>query len=298
MRREIQRYLDEHGATYTTEALRRGLLDAGYGPVEVDRALAEWQEERSGGMPSAEARRRFRRWALLLHVGGLVFVLVVLLVVYRAPFEAVVSIAGVALAIALLIGWAISSAIGRMLLPSTGLLVALIAPAVSVILLGGTCLALATAAIGPPPRVGAVEVHLDEPAFDGVGAALCHGANGGYVSVFAEDVGMLDGRTVSASVNLYPSSAGPAPVEPGAEPPVDGPRSFDVGITLLGGGPGEAPGDFYGAAGGGEIEIDASGDGLSGTARFDRLARMPGDPTVDLGAGPESISGTLSWRCE
>lgn len=43
----IKGYLDEHGTTYTPEALRKGLLDAGYDPNEVDAALAAFSAERA-----------------------------------------------------------------------------------------------------------------------------------------------------------------------------------------------------------------------------------------------------------
>jgi hypothetical protein len=41
MRPEIEAYLREHGAKYTTDALRRQLIDAGHDPAEVDAALRE-----------------------------------------------------------------------------------------------------------------------------------------------------------------------------------------------------------------------------------------------------------------
>ena len=43
----IKSYLDEHGATYTPEALRKGLLDAGHEPAAIDAALAAFASERA-----------------------------------------------------------------------------------------------------------------------------------------------------------------------------------------------------------------------------------------------------------
>jgi hypothetical protein len=50
----IKRYLEDHGSTYTPEALRKGLLDAGYDPGEVEAALAAFA---SGRAPAAAERR-------------------------------------------------------------------------------------------------------------------------------------------------------------------------------------------------------------------------------------------------
>lgn len=74
----IKRYLDEHGATYTHEALRKGLLESGYEPGAVDAALAAFASERA----AASAGRRPLRayvwsvfWIGALSVLGLVSVL-------------------------------------------------------------------------------------------------------------------------------------------------------------------------------------------------------------------------------
>ena len=71
MRPEIQEYLARHGREYTPEALRRGLVDAGHDPTEVDEALDEWRATGGGSSPDA-AGRTFSRWAFWLHVAALV----------------------------------------------------------------------------------------------------------------------------------------------------------------------------------------------------------------------------------
>ena len=170
----IKRYLDEHGATYTPEALRKGLLDAGYDPAEVDAALAEWTAAGGAGGRGAQARLTFGRWALWLHAAALVAVFV-LLIALKGPAAIGTALLGCAvLAVALVIGWAISSMIGRALLPATGSLVALIVPALSALLLGGTCFALLSSAIGIPPRQGTVNLEIEAArAFQGSGSANC-----------------------------------------------------------------------------------------------------------------------------
>jgi hypothetical protein len=142
MRAEIRRYLEEHGETYTTEALRRGLLDAGHPPGEVDDGLREWQAERSVPDVPDDRRRAFGWWAFGLHAAALLLVALWLLTQPGALMYGMAPITIVVLALALLIGWAISRAIGRRMLPGSGLSVALIVPAISALLIGGSCFAM------------------------------------------------------------------------------------------------------------------------------------------------------------
>ena len=53
MRPEIEAYLREHGARYTTDALRRELINAGHAPAEVDAALRETEGSRVANRPGA-----------------------------------------------------------------------------------------------------------------------------------------------------------------------------------------------------------------------------------------------------
>lgn len=137
MNPDIKRYLDDHAATYTPQALRKGLLEAGHDPVAVDAAIREWQVGRNGGSGPGDPRT-FGRWAMLLHLGALVATFGVL-VLLKGPAQAGVVLVGVGvLAVAMLIGWDISSMIGRSLLGG-GTTVALIVPGISALLLGGSC---------------------------------------------------------------------------------------------------------------------------------------------------------------
>ena len=141
MQPEIRRYLEEHGETYTTDALRDGLLGAGHDAAEVDAALREWREERQPAA-SEEGRRTFGRWAIGLHAAALALMA---LWISTRPEGFLYGSGGIVLVVlgtALLIGWAISRAIGRALLRSTALWVALIVPAVSAVLIGGSCFAM------------------------------------------------------------------------------------------------------------------------------------------------------------
>ena len=55
----IKRYIDEHGATYTPEALRKGLLDAGHDAAVVDAALAAFASERAAGVAGKRPARAY-----------------------------------------------------------------------------------------------------------------------------------------------------------------------------------------------------------------------------------------------
>jgi hypothetical protein len=278
---DIRRYLDEHGATYTTEALRRGLLDAQHDPVAVEEAIREWEAERAGSQPLVPLRRRYGRWAFGMHVAALVGLIVLLVALKGTGQFATALLAGGVLAVALLIGWAVTSLIGRALLPRAGLLVALIAPAISALVLSGTCFALMSSIIPTPPRNGVLELTLLEPrAFEGSASAQCFvGGNEVSVSV-AGGLGTLDGGLVTAQVNWHGS--GPAPAG-GAE------------VSVYLGGPKQP--ESYGVIFSTKLEIEAAADGLSGTIHFERLASDTLDPSAQP-ATPKEISGSVTWNCE
>jgi hypothetical protein len=139
MKPEIESYLREHGARYTTAALRKRLIDAGHDPAEVDAALQETEAARA---PLLSDRQTFGRWSLWLHVGALVAMVVLVVIFNGAQALGIALIAAVVLALFLGLGWAVSTLIGRAVLPRTGLAVALIFPLISALGLGGWCLAI------------------------------------------------------------------------------------------------------------------------------------------------------------
>lgn len=283
MKPEIEAYLREHGATYTTEALRRSLLDAGYEPAEVDAALQEWEAAPRDAAPSATDRRRFWRWAFGLHLAVLAIIAAVSMVI-GSFFTGTWGLL-VILAVVLLIGLGISGMIGRGMLRGSGLAVALIVPVISALLIGGSCLALGGYYLfRPPPRSGVLELQIEPPlSFSGSGVAQCD--NFGGTSAFlvsAEDVGMLDGRTVTVfldasaptgaqqtnlSIHLQPQTEN--------EPPVSYSTIFST-----------------------RLELEASPDGRSGTLGFEGLEPGVGEEPPGETPGLEAISGTVTWTCE
>lgn len=292
MNPEIKRYLDEHGATYTPETLRKGLLDAGYDSAEVDTALRAWEAERAAPQPDAEGRRTFSRWALWLHVGALV-AMVVLLVVLRGPTAiGLALIAAVVLGIALLIGWAISSLIGRVLLPRTGPMIALIVPAISAIALGGSCFALVYPSIQPPPTDGTVQLQILAPrTFDGSGTTACYLGDGrsGVGQIISEEFGTLDGKSVG--VNIYGI---------GSDPNVPSPAEGTTLLVYLNPRSEADPPESFSPIFSTRLEVDVAADGLSGTVQFEGLASEPtqGPEGATPSAPTETISGSVSWTCE
>ena len=288
MNPEIKRYLDEHGATYTPEALRRGLLEAGYDPAEVESALGEWQAIAADPATTAGDRRRFWSWAVGLHAAVLVLIAVASLVI--GSFAAGSWGLLVILAVVLLIGLGISGLVGRGVVQRSGLVAALSVPAASALLIGGSCLALGGSyLLRAPPRTGVMELKIDPPlSFEGSGVAQCDnfGGTGAFV-VWADNLGTLDGSYLSLNLD---SSTGKAP---------SGPESPNLSITLFPSG-NEPPASYipvaYSPIFSTRIELNASPDGRSGTASFEGLEPFMLDrPAGDTGLDP--ISGTVTWTC-
>jgi hypothetical protein len=288
MNAAIKRYLDEHGATYTSEALRRGLLDAGYDPAEVDAALHDWQAQPVDPAAPVGDRRRFWRWAFGLHAAVLALIAIASLVI--GSFAASSWGLLIVLAVVLLIGLGISGLIGGGLVQGSGLVAALSVPAASALLIGGSCLALGGSyLLRAPPRTGVMELKIDPPlSFEGSGVAHCDnfGGTGGFV-VSADNLGTLDDSYLSVNLD---SSTGKA---------ASGPQSPNLSITLYPAGK-EPPASYkpvaYSPIFSTRIDLSASPDGRSGTASFEGLEpfildRPPGD------TGLEPISGTVTWKC-
>jgi hypothetical protein len=281
---QIKRYLDEHGATYTPEALRKGLLDAGYDATEVHAALRDWAATRTGSHAGSDDRRTFGRWALRLHLAALVAVFLLLAALKGTQGIGVALIGVGVLAVALLIGWAISSLIGRALLPRAGVAIALIVPAISALVLGGACFALMNAAIAAPPHDGTVNLRINAPfAFEGSGGAACYLDGGGNVRVLSHDLGTLDGRPVTAFIDVYGTSS-------------SGPNAAGRGLlTISLNSMGSDQTDAYSSTGAAQLTFDTSSDGRTGTIHYEGLAA---DATQPGAAQRPPISGSISWTCK
>ena len=285
MNPEIKRYLEEHGATYTPEALRKGLLDAGYDPAEIDIALSGWNAGEASG-PEAVRKRTFGQWALRLHIASLVGVFLLLVALKGTTAIGLALLGCAVLGVALVIGWLISSAIGRALLPHGGVFIALVVPAISAILLGGSCFALLSSAISTPPRQGTVDLEILAPrAFVGSGAANCSTGGGIIgVNVSSQPLGTLDGKQVSVYVSWYrddPNNPAPA-------------SSTSVSVLLDTHAEGDGS-ESFSAIFSTQFQVDAAPDALTGVIRFTGLASEPREPITT--PSPEVISGTVSWDC-
>lgn len=139
MRPEIEAYLRDHGARYTTKALRSQLIAAGYPEAEVDTALAETEAARAPRLAENQALgRRYWRFAIGVHLVALV---AATLFVLLGPNAGVAIAVVLVLGIALLISLGITGWIGRALLNRTGLAIALVLPFLAALLLGGWCIA-------------------------------------------------------------------------------------------------------------------------------------------------------------
>jgi hypothetical protein len=284
MRPEIEAYLRDNGARYTTKALRQQLIHAGHDAAEIDAALQETEAGRAPQFAATRASRSRFWWSVIgLHLA--VLVLVSIWVFTKSYTYA--PIAAIILALMLLVGLAISGLIGGALVPRTGLMAALIVPVISALGLGGICLAtISGTQIHTPPRPGVMDLRIDPPlSFEGSGPAECVIPEGGF-SVYGPDLGTLDGRLVSASL----SSAGDPASQPSASASY---RTVYLHVNLL---PRVGVGreTAYGVPGDGTVELGAATYGLSGTLTFEGLVAQEFEGHV---TGPP-ISGTITWTCE
>jgi uncharacterized membrane protein len=139
MRPEIEAYLRDNGARYTTEALRQQLIHAGHDPAEVDAALQETEAARAPQFAETRAlRSRFWLAALGLNLVGLV---VATIWAFQGPSATYAGAVPIVLGVVLLIGLGISGFIGRGML-RRGMAVALIVPLIFTVVLTGTCMAM------------------------------------------------------------------------------------------------------------------------------------------------------------
>jgi hypothetical protein len=304
----IEEYIRANRKTYTREAIRQQLIDAGHDPADID---ATWEmlhapDPDEAGVAGEGFWGRF--WLYLIGLNVAVFLLVVLSTGALASGAVVLAIIlAVALAIGALISWGIVAATGPAKMGrTTAMVIGGLIPLVFAFLIGGACYAM-LGSIGPPPRSGVMELHVDPPlAFDGSGPALCqvYPDSQGF-SIYAQEggLGTIDGRSVHASVDSIsnvppPGGGGPAPVpQPGAEPN----QNVNAYVSLFPRGESDAPREWY-ANPESELELDITAGGLSGTLTFEGLqAQQFGGPEPGVAEpdGPDdAISGTITWACE
>ena len=139
MRPEIESYLRDNGAKYTTKALRQQLIHAGHDPAEVDAALQETEAARKPQFAETRAlRSRFWLWVWGLNIAGLIIATIWAFQGRSATYAGAVPIV---LGFFLLVGLAISGLIGRSML-GRGMSVALIVPVIFTLILTGSCMAI------------------------------------------------------------------------------------------------------------------------------------------------------------
>ncbi len=81
----IKRYLDEHGATYTPEALRKGLLDAIHDAAAIDAAIAAFAAQRVAASAGRRPARAYVWAVFVIGAVGLLALIGLLFGVNRNP---------------------------------------------------------------------------------------------------------------------------------------------------------------------------------------------------------------------
>ena len=290
----IADFIRDNRRRYTREAIRQQLIEAGHDPTAID---ATWAALDAPD-PDATAGEGFwsRFWLFLLGLNGVIFLLVFLSTGMVNSFELAVVFA-IALIIGALIAWGVVAATGPTKLGrTTAMVVGGVIPLIFALLIGGTCYAL-VGAIGPPPPPaarGVMELHIDPPfAFDGAGAASCQAySEGSGFSIYGEELGRIDGRTLFASFDSFGAAApdgGPAPA------PTQGfEQSYNLYVSLVPRSESDQPRDWF-VIPGTQLEVDEAANALSGAVTFEGLGRPP---DAGFGDPDDLISGTLSWTCE
>ena len=305
----IADYIARHHGTYTREAIRQQLIEAGHDPADID---ATWAALFTPD-PDEEAVAGEGFWPrfflFLIGLNVAVFLLVALstgmFVNLAAGGGFLAGIFAVALGIGALIAWGIVAAVGPAKLGrTTALVIGGLIPLVFALLIGGSCYALASA-IGPPPpppHEGVMEVEIEAPMrFSGSGAAYCQiQPDGSGFSIYPQEVGLgtIDGRELHASVdsfsNVVGPGGGPAPA-PAASGESD--RSVNVYVSLFSRSESDPPREWF-VSPDTQLEIDADPDGLSGTVTFEGLEAGVFEEPVPTDVESEAMSGTISWSCD
>lgn len=297
----IADYIRANRKRYTREVIREQLIKAGHAPADIDATWAALEAPDPDEVAGEGFWGRF--WLFLIGLNVVIFLLV-FLVTGMVNSGVLAAVLGVALAIGALIAWGIVAATGPAQMGrTTAMVIGGLIPLVFALLIGGSCYAL-VGAIGPPPpppNEGVMELRIDEPMeFQGSGAAYCqpHGDSTGFSIYPQQELGVMNGRLVHASVDSFEGhggvDGGPAPApDPGGELA----QSLNMYISLQPNSEADPPQEWV-VTPATQLEIDAAADGLSGTVNFEDLQPVQfeaPDPGVVSGG---AISGTITWRCD
>src|SRR5688500_1288927 len=269
----IADFIRANRETYTRQAMREQLINAGHDPAAIDATLAA----REAPDPDAVVGERFwgRFWLFLIGLNVAVFLLVFLLtgMVHSVVLAVVL---GIALTIGALIAWAIVVATGPTKMGrTTAMAIGGVIPIIFALLIGGGCYAL-VGAIGPPPpppNSGVMELRIEPPFdFQGRGAAYCQTFEGatGFSVYPQQELGTINGRPIHASVDSFLvegglEEGGPAPAP---APGVEGRPNLNMYVSLQPRSESDPHQEWF-IGQNTEVDVDASPDGLSGTVTFE-----------------------------
>jgi len=149
----IKRYLDAHGATYTPDALRKGLLDGGYDPGAIDAALAAFAAERAAVRADRTPVRGYVWLVFWVGAAAILGLIGLLFSINRNPDKvAVIALFGaILLGIYLVLGYLIGRWMSRRIVPGSaiGWVGAIVlAPIVFFVVAYGAC-AASSILVGP-----------------------------------------------------------------------------------------------------------------------------------------------------
>jgi hypothetical protein len=285
----IADFIAKNHGKYTREAIRQQLIDAGHDPADID---ATWAMLFTPD-PDEEAVAGEGFWPrfflFLIGLNLAVFLAVLLSTGMLGNMAAgggvLAGIFAVALGIGALIAWGIVALVGpEKLGRTTALVVGGVIPLVFALLIGGSCFAL-VGSLGPPPLPavpGEMELRIDEPfTFTASGSAICQPVRDsiGY-SVYANEIGRIDGQPIYVSVDAYEERPGELTTNISISTVSETEAEFRAWFTTL-----ETA-----------LEVDVPAGGLTGTVAFEGLTAETGEP-VPGGTDGEAISGSIRWSC-
>jgi hypothetical protein len=295
----IAEYIRANERTYTREAIRLKLIDAGHDPAEIDRTWEMLHARDPDEVAGPGFWARFFLFLIGLNVAVLLLVGLStgMFAGLGSGYGVMLVILAIALGIGALIAWGIVAIIGpEKLGRTTATVVGVAIPLLFAFLIGGSCYALASA-IGPPPPPpveGVMEVGIEPPLeFSGSGPVYCQSFTDGLsFSVYAQEtgIGTIEGRRLHVYVDVFTPG-----LEGGPVPTGEAARNLNINVSLHPGSGTEAPRQWF-VTPETQLEVDVAPDGLTGDIAFQDLQGGEfQEPNVSEG---ESISGTISWTCE
>ena len=286
---KIADYIARNHGRYTREAIRQQLIEAGHDPADIDRtwAVLDTPDPDEAAVAGEGFWPRF-----FLYLIGLNVAILVILGLLGGMFQnldrgggLIAAILAVALGVGALLAWGVVAAVGPAKLGrTTALVLGGVIPIVFALLIGGSCYALVGGAVGPPPLPaidGEMQVEIDGPfALQASGPATCQPIGDSGFSVYANDMGQVDGAPLYVGLDAHGEGQGQV-----------------TSLTIQALGETETELREWFSSPDTSFTTDIAPDGLTGMVSFTGLDEASREGP-GAGAPDSALSGTIRWSCE